>query len=498
MLRKSYYIPIILILILFIQGCASRISHQFLTESQRPSEYERFFNELDTAVSQAGVRNASYFQVSGFPYLRANRFLVSLKGRLSNDAQKKQWVHWMQRLDIDARETEIQNLPASAVEKLAAGFEDGPGRKILHEKVIFYSNKLLAHDQLRPDFYAVLQEAVHNSSEYSTVMQVFGLYPITSIPVALVTHSVLSEIAEWLQLPPDQLQTLGTLTAYGPAEFADFSIQDVHKILERSKQNPLGIPIPSETDQKTLLAVFAPIIIQDAAADYDKIGEVVWGQKQLEINPDNAAAYYYFSHAFFKGEPILQINYVIWFPARSGPNSPRIERGLIDGLTVRISLSPDGSPFMADIMNNCGCYHFYVPRKEMIQKILPSPLAIDAFVPTWLPDNFPRQRLAIRLKSGWHQVENIGTGIISTRFISYKLIAYNQLEKLSRPDQANESMFTSKGIGKYSERIEPIILFPMGIPDIGSMRQRGHHAIKLIGRAHFDDPHLFDEHFEFN
>ncbi len=246
------------------------------------------------------------------------------------------------------------------------------------------------------------------------------------------------------------------------------------------------------------MAVFAPIIIQDAAADYDKIGEVVWGQKQLEINPDNAAAYYYFSHAFFKGEPILQINYVIWFPARSGPNSPRIERGLIDGLTVRISLSPDGSPFMADIMNNCGCYHFYVPRKEMIQKILPSPLAIDAFVPTWLPDNFPRQRLAIRLKSGWHQVENIGTGIISTRFISYKLIAYNQLEKLSRPDQANESMFTSKGIGKYSERIEPIILFPMGIPDIGSMRQRGHHAIKLIGRAHFDDPHLFDEHFEFN
>lgn len=497
MLRKSYTIPIILLLILFIQGCASRVAHQFITESQRPPEYELFFNELDTAVYQAGVRNAAYFQVSGFPYLRANRFLVSLKGRLSNDAQKKQWVRWMQQLDIDAREAEIRNLPVAAVEKLAAGFEDGPGRRILHEKVIFYSNKLLAHDQLRPDFYAVLQAAVQNSSEYSTVMQIFGLYPITSIPVALVTHSVFSEIEEWHQLPPDQLQTRGTLTAYGPAAAADFSSRDIHQILERSKQNPLGIPIPSEIDQKTLLAVFAPVIIQDLAADYDKIGAVVWGAEQIEIKPDTPKVYFYLTHAFYKEEAILQLNYVFWYPERMGPNSPWIERGRIDGLTVRVNLDPAGMPFMVDFMNNCGCYHSFVPRREKIQQILPSPLAIDAFVPTWLPDNFPQERLGIRVNSGWHQVENIDAGKIPSKFISYDLIPYQQLEMLSRSDQTSESMFTSKGIGKFSERIEPFIFFPMGIPDIGSMRQRGHHAVKFVGRAHFDDPHIFDRNFEF-
>jgi hypothetical protein len=37
----------------------------------------------------------------------------------------------------------------------------------------------------------------------------------------------------------------------------------------------------------------------------------------------------------------------------------------------------------------------------------------------------------------------------------------------------------------------------MGIPSVGSMRQRGHHAIKLVGQAHFDDPQLFDETFEY-
>jgi hypothetical protein len=37
----------------------------------------------------------------------------------------------------------------------------------------------------------------------------------------------------------------------------------------------------------------------------------------------------------------------------------------------------------------------------------------------------------------------------------------------------------------------------MGIPSIGSMRQRGHHAILLSGRAHFDDPDLFNVNFIF-
>ena len=45
--------------------------------------------------------------------------------------------------------------------------------------------------------------------------------------------------------------------------------------------------------------------------------------------------------------------------------------------------------------------------------------------------------------------------------------------------------------------MESLIFFPMGVTDIGSMRQRGHHAILFIGRAHFDDPDLFDRHFEF-
>jgi hypothetical protein len=497
MSKKSYVIPVILILLLFAQGCVSRVSYQFVTHSQRPLEYERFFNELDAAVYHAGVRNAAYFQVSGFPYLRTNRFLVALKGRLKDDDQKKQWVRWMQQLDIEAREKEIQNLPASAVNKLLAGLKEVPDRKMLYARVISYSQKLLAHDQRRPDFYEVLQKVVRNSEEYSTLMRGFGLYPIASIPVALVTHRVYGKIGQWHQLPSDQLPTLGEMTAYGTAEEKELSQPEIQAILEKSRQNSLGVPLPSVADRRALLVFFAPVIRQDRVAEYDRIGAVQWGEQRIEINPESPTLYYYFSHAFFKGQPILQINYVIWYSARMGPNSPLIERGHIDGLTVRVNISPQGRPFMVDIMNNCGCYHFFAPRQEKILQILPSPLAIDAFVPTRLPDNFPQERLSVRINSGWHQVENIDAGKIPADFISYQLVPYDQLEMLPRADQTYQSMFSSRGIGKFSERIEPDIFFPMGIPDIGSMRQRGHHAIKLVGRAHFDDPHLFDINFKF-
>jgi hypothetical protein len=356
---------------------------------------------------------------------------------------------------------------------------------------------MLVHDQLRPDFYEVLLVAVQDTDEYSTLMRIFGLYPIAAIPVAIVTHRVFDEIAEWHQLPPDALLPQGTLTAFGPAESLEFSGKTVREILERSAQNPLIIPLPSVADRKALSETFAPVIIQNLAADYDRPGEMVWGHKQLEIDPDSPRAYYYFTHAYFKNEPVLQINYVIWYSARGGPNSPVIERGHIDGLTVRVSIANSGKPFMVDIMNNCGCYHLFVPRKEKVHQIRPSPLAIDAFVPAWLAEDFPQKRLTIRVISGWHQVANIDARRIPVDFIPYRLAPYQRLEMLPKNDSHYESMFTAKGIRKYTERIESDIFIPMGVPQVGRMRQRGHHAIKFVGRAHFDDPHLFDKHFEF-
>jgi hypothetical protein len=356
-LHTLLFLPILILI-----GCAAIGLNRQVAKFQRPPEYRRFFELLDRTVTDAGVRDASVFTISGFPYLRTNRFLTGLKDDLNNDARKEQWVHRLQQLDLEARQREIHNLPTAALKDLARQLGEPAGRQMLQEQAAFYSAKMFTHDQHLPNFYEILLGAVTDPSEYSTTMRVVGLYPLTSIPVTAVTRNVQEKFKKWHHAPADQLETLGALTAYGPHHSTQYSEETVRLILNRSKQNALLIPQPSMADQQTLLAMFAPVINQDVAADYDEIGEVVWQDNKVNINPAKPTVYYYFSHARLKGMPILQLNYVFWYSARNGQKSPWIERGPVDGMTILISLDSYGRPFMVVMMNTCGCYHFVVPH----------------------------------------------------------------------------------------------------------------------------------------
>jgi hypothetical protein len=492
---KTRYI--LLLTFLLYQGCATYVTYQQVAALKRPPEYALFFKLLDETVKEAGVRNASVFPIAGFPYLRTSRFLTGLKTELNSDARREQWIRWLQQLDLEARRKEIQNLSDENVGDLARQIGLYADRKILYRRVVSYSEALLSHDQERPDFFETLQAAVINPSEYTTALRVVGVYPLASIPVTTVTRRLQGEFKKWHHSPADQLETLGQLTAYEPSQKLKYSQQTVRLILNRSRRNALGVPLPSDADQKILLAMFAPVLYQDVAAVYDKIGEVVWLDNKVSVNPVRPTGYYFVSHARLKGVPILQLNYVFWYSARNGPKSPRIERGPLDGVTVRISLDNDGQPFMADIMNNCGCYHFFVPQLKKVGKIIPTPDGLDAFVPRRLPESYPQEPLRLRILSGWHQVAHLNGEMTATTFRPYELHPYDRLESLPHGDGTLESIFNYKGIAKNSERIEPLIFFPMGITDIGSMRQRGHHAVKFVGREVFDDPDIFDRNFEY-
>ena len=484
-------------LLLFLLGCATTGIDQQVADYQRPVDTVHFFEVLDRVVDDADARNAASFAVSGFPYLRTNRFLTGLKPDLDSIPRKKQWVLWLQQLDIEARRKEIRNLSSRSIGELALILGEKPDRQILLARMEEYSRIMLNHDNQQPGFIPTLQASVTNYEEYRTAYRVFGLYPITSLPVAAVTHRVQNKFKRWHHTPVDQLALQGKAIGYGPSQPTVYSQHTAGMILARSRNNPLGIPIPSAEDEKILLNMLAPTIHQDQVQFYDRIGEVVWKEGHVRVDPRQPTIYYYLSHARFKGEPVLQLNYTFWYPARDGPNSPWIERGTLDGLTVRVSLDYDGLPFMVDIMNTCGCYHFFIPDRKRVKRILPSPGEVDGFVPRWMPESFPRKRLSIRLNSGWHQVVHLGVEDKSSGLVPYRMVAYDRLEMLPDSENNFESIFNSRGIAKDSERIEFLIFFPMGIPDVGSMRQRGHHAIKLVGRLDFDDPDIFDKNFDF-
>jgi len=492
---KWYRWLFLLPLFLFLFGCASFLSQRIPEALERPRPCQEFFERLDEKVREAGVRDASTFSVPGFPYLRANRFLSALKERLKDEQERKIWVRWMQDLDLRSRKKEISNLPDPMV--LSRTSEDRPDRESLYGQVESCSSELLNHDQSRADFYSTLEPFVDVPDEYSAFLRVAGIYPLIALPVAAVTEKSRNKIRSWFDANLDDLPIDGRITTFVPERGGFLSEQEIGEIIEKARGNPLRVPLLDEAQGKRLVESFAPVFLQDVAASYDRIGKVVWKGDHVEIDPEKPTIYYYLSQAFLKGSPILQINYAIWYSERAGDRPPSIEKGHLDGLTTRVSLDDGGRPFMVEVMMNCGCYHLFAPEKDRVERIISRTLQFDAFVPQWLPPFFPGKRIGLRVSSGWHQVQRLVAAEGEKTPIHYELVPYDLLENLPNEEAGAKSIFDTKGIGKGSERVERFILFSMGIPSVGSMRQRGHHAIELIGRVHFDDPDLFDQSFIF-
>jgi hypothetical protein len=486
-----------LILFLFLLGCAPFLGRPTSFSVETPEQCREFLNRLGEIIIETGVRDASSVPIHGFPYLRANRFLESLKKNLKSDGEKAEWVRWMQGLDLIARQKEINNLPDQAI--LSLEIEDGKraDREWLYAQVKSCSSKLLSHDQARLDFYATLYPHVHVPSEYSCSRRTIGLYPVVAIPVALVTELSQEKIRKRFDTELKDLPIDGELRPFVPEKRIFLSEDQVREIIETSKRNPLGVPTLEKRQEEKLAYSFAPVFIQDVAASYDRLGQVLWKGDRVDIDPEKPTVYYYISHAFLKREPILQINYVIWYPERAGQRPPGIEKGHLDGLTVRVSLDGQGSVFMVDVQNNCGCYHFFAPDRGRVDHAVSRPLRFGPFVAQWLPAIPSGERLGIRINSGWHQVQRLISVGDLPNSIPYPLASYDVLEALPHEEGRTESIFNSKGIAKGSERVERFILFSMGIPSVGSMRQRGHHATELIGKDHFDNPYLFGENFIF-
>jgi hypothetical protein len=486
------------LVLLFAFGCASLPAQRGIQSWERPAECVDLLNRVDQAVQEAGVRDAAAAPVPGFPYLRADRFLAGLGKSLKGEAEKRQWVRWMQELDLQARRKEVENLPPEAFVSLSGKEEARGEREGLSSRVASCSSRLLEQDMARGDYYSALDHWPAVPDEYSSLMRFVGLYPLTAIPVAIATGHVQRKAEKWFSGDPERLPLAGRLRALFPAQGIFLEDWELETRIADSRKNPLGIFPPAGKGLEELARHFAPVFLQDAAGPYDDPGRLFWKGDQPEVDSGRPTIYYYFSQAYLRDEPALQVNYVIWYPARAGERAPWIERGHLDGLTVRVSLDGKGKPFMIDVMNNCGCYHFFVPDESRVRAKIPQPSGLEPFVPQWLPKLLSRERFGVRVNSGWHQVERVLPVGETAGSNAYDLAPYEELESLPRGEGRKESLFDSQGIAKGTERIEPFIFFPMGIPRVGSMRQRGHHAVEFIGRLHFDDPDIFNRSFVFH
>ncbi len=498
MRRHLFIVTVTALVIGLLQGCAGLAPRQKAALPGRPPQAEQLLTELDAVVAQAGVQDASSFKVPGFPYLRTNRFLAAMKERLVGDEQKTLWVKEMYRLDDEARKKEIQNLPEETLNVLSSKAGGIPDREALLVRTSAAAAQLFDYDRTQPVFFETLRGAVAVPEEYSTSMRVFGLYPVAAIPITIGTKVAYNKFRKWHQSPMADLTVEGRLMAFAAEGGGTNGGGKPAHLFTAARRNAFGLPDLNDEDIMALVRSYAPVIIQDVVADYDRFGEVFWNDGTVAVDQRQPVIYYYITTSFISRIPVLQINYSLWYSERSGEKTPSYEKGPLDGLTLRISLDRNGQPLMADIMNNCGCYHFYAPPKGRVDKIVSSSNGLYPFVPVWMPPDYPDKPLTLRVNSGWHQVEHLYASETPADAATYRLMPYDRLEALPRVDGSYESVFTAEGIMKNSPRIEPYIFFSVGIHDIGYMRQRSHHAVKMIGRAHFTDPDIFDGKFVFN
>ena len=196
-------------LVVLASGCAAPSARQGPRSWDRPAECADLLHRLDRVVGETGVGDAASARVPGFPYLRTDRFLAGLGERLKEEAEKREWVRWMQELDLRARRKEIENLPPAAF--LSLGGKEGTReeRDELLSRVAACSSRLRDHDLGREDFFAALDALPPVPDEYSSLLRALGLYPLAAVPVAIVTGHVQRKAARWFSGDLEKLSLEG-------------------------------------------------------------------------------------------------------------------------------------------------------------------------------------------------------------------------------------------------------------------------------------------------
>ena len=134
---------------------------------------------------------------------------------------------------------------------------------------------------------------------------------------------------------------------------------------------------------------------------------------------------------------------------------------------------------------------------ESLAEWLYSPIGVA--VEDWTGSTWPGP-LSLRVSSRTHQLvglsepgETWGTPIFDNP--PYVLVAEDTLRALPLPDGGFRSIYNQDGIVPDTERLGRLLLWTMGVRNMGAIRQPGRQPTALVGRRHFDDPRLLQQRY---
>jgi hypothetical protein len=479
--------------LLLVAGCASP-GGPLDAPSAQVRGCAQWYEALDRAIEDAGVRDAQHARVEGFPYLRVDRALDALRPRAAQSARAfGAFAERLGDLDLQARGYEMRNLPRSRLDDLP-GFHPDLRREHAMQRTRDCGRLLREVDLAAPQTRAAVLAAARVPDDYSVAARAAGLYPLTRLAFAAGVRGWERETrAAFAASVP-----AASAVRYAPPPAAPLPRAVVAGLLARAEFDPLGMPVLSGQELERLAAVYAPSFEIAIAGDYDRFGELRWTREGVvpEVNAAELAVYVQPAYARYGERMLLQLVYTIWFPERPRRASFDFLAGRLDGIVWRVTLAPDGEPVLYDSIHPCGCYHKFFPTPRARARPAPDPLEEWAFVPQQLPRLAEGERPLVRLASGTHFIEHVGTVRGTDSLARYALRSYDELRSLQRMDGGRRSAFGPDGLIAGTERAERFFFWPAGIASAGAMRQWGRQATAFVGRRHFDDADLVERRFE--
>jgi hypothetical protein len=457
------------------------------------------YASIGQAVMRSGVRDAQSVIVPGFPYLRADRFLAGFRSDALSEAQLDALLDRLQQTALGAWGIEFSNLPAAEQARIVPSLHAITGSDDLSTALRHCGTLLRTQTLNSVAAKRAVQARARFADDYSPWRRVLGFYPLTAIPFRAGIERFSRATRAVFEQPVERLPVRGQLLAWEPElDRPMLNSAAVTDILRLSADNPLHVPTPDPQATEQLFAAFAPVFQIDTASSEDRIGAAAWrADGSPHIDVQDPAVYRHISHVRFAEQILLQLNYVIWFPSRPADSAFDTLAGRLDGITWRVTLSPDGHPLLYDTIHNCGCYHWFLPTRRLRAKPPPQSLEETAFVPQSAPELKEGERIALRIAPRTHYIERVSAvGSVARGKSTYRFADYDELRSLPRPGGGRRSLFEPNGLVAGSERLERFFFWPMGIASPGAMRQWGRHATAFVGRRHFDDPDLLESAFQ--
>ncbi len=479
MMTRNALIPSVALL----AACAGS-HHRSLPEPVGPCE--SLFASLDEAVESASVRWSRAAPIDGFPYLRSSRFLASYRTEDLGSAQWDAWVAALRALDRRGRAIELERIEASARQRL--GLDNLATAGVLLDEC---AETLAERDLAKETRRKALRAAAQVDDDYVMGRRILGLYPLTAIPVAEGIRRLHNDVKAVYARPLDALPLRGELMRFGPIAVAVDTAP-----APSDYGDGLGVPRPTGEALAALYAAHAPVWEIDVSGAFDRPGRPRWDPRGYpSVDVSDPVVYQFESWTRWRGEALLQLNYLVWFAERPSEGRYDLLAGPLDGVIWRVTLDAEGRPLVYDAVHACGCYHLFFPANRVRLRRMPETLPEPPLAPQTAPSLHPGRRLAVRLSSRQHYVQRV-TLVSEDAWAPYRLDHYDALYTLPWTDGARRGPFDSDGLIAGSDRPERYLLWPMGILSPGAMRGWGRHPIAFVGRRHLDDPDLVERFFE--